>query len=143
MPEERTTRYRHEAALTRPVTAYLRSCGYNRVAREVPFYDHSIDLYALNESGDWSIAVELKLDRWRRALAQALLYQLCADVVTVALPMKHADRVDLSTYAVHGVGLVAVKNDGRCEERLTPRPAGVMRQDYKTECKALMRGKSR
>lgn len=138
MPGERMTRFRLEAALSRPVAAYLRACGYDRVAREIPFYDRSIDLYGCREEANWTIAVELKLTKWRRALAQALVYQLCADVAVLALPARHADRVDLDVLRQHGVGLLAVLNDGACEERLSPRPPGVLREDYKTECRALM-----
>jgi len=143
MPAERTTRFKREAALRRPVTAYLRSCGFDWVAGEIPFYDRSIDLYAVKESSDWCMAVELKLEKWRRALAQALVYQLCADVAILALPERQANGVDLGSLAHHGVGLLAVRNDGTCEERLRPSPAGVLREDYKTECKALGQGKAR
>jgi len=143
MSAEQTTRYSAESLLSRPVAAYLRARGYDYVAREIPFYDRSIDLYAFCEETNWSLAVELKLTRWRKAFTQALLYQLCADVAVVALPAREAARVDMQALAEHGVGLLAVLNDGSCEERLAPRPPGVLRDDYKTECKLLMRRKSR
>jgi len=125
------------------VAAYLRTCGYDRIAREIPFYDRSIDIYALSQDANWSLAVELKLTKWRKALTQALVYQLCADVAILALPVRQADRVDLEALREHGVGLLAVRNDGSCEERLSPRSPGVLREDYKSECKALVHRKSR
>jgi hypothetical protein len=143
MSVERTTRFKLEAALARPVASYLRSRGYNRIAREVPFYDRSIDLYGWREGANRSIAVELKLAKWRRALAQATVYQLCADVAMLALPARQADHVDLEALREYGVGLLAVTDAGKCEERLCARATSVLREDYKTECRALMRGRSR
>lgn len=143
MSAKPTIRFSREASLSRPVATYLRASGYTRVAREIPFYDRSIDLYAFSDASGWSVAVELKLSRWRKAFTQALLYQLCADIVSVALPAQQATRVDLKTLDEHGIGLLAVRDDGVCEERLAARPLGLLRDDYKVECKVLMKRKDR
>ncbi|GAG43766.1 unnamed protein product, partial [marine sediment metagenome] len=57
------------------------------------FYEYRIDLFAFSQKLDVTIAVELKLHRWRRALEQSLLYQLCADFVFIALPAPTIARV--------------------------------------------------
>ena len=81
---------------------------------ELPFYEYSIDLYGFAPRKDTTIAFELKLYDWRRALQQALLYQLCSDFVYIAMPENSAHRVNLSELQAHGIGLIAVRNSGDC-----------------------------
>ena len=63
---------------------------YEHCTLELPFYEHRIDLYAYSVELDCTVAVELKLRKWRRALEQALLYQLCSDYVFIAVPATTA-----------------------------------------------------
>jgi len=125
------TRYRREAMLLEPVSLYFRRRGFRQQKAELRFYENSIDFYAVSPSTRATVAVELKLHKWRRAFEQALLYQLCADEVYVALPSGMCRRVDASLLQEHGVGLVCVSESGRCRFLLRPGQPCVMRPHYK------------
>ena len=73
-----------ESALTDPIAAYVRRKSFRLQTRELQFYEYRIDLFAFSRLLGLTIAVEMKLLRWRRAVEQALLYQLCADKVFIA-----------------------------------------------------------
>src|SRR5258708_27110466 len=80
-----------ERDLWLPVRLFLNREGHNRVIRELSFFDRSIDMYGVAwDNGDRTIAVELKLTKWQKALHQAALYQLCSDYSYVAMPKKIA-----------------------------------------------------
>jgi|GEM_PF-2830332 len=66
------------------------------------------------------IAIELKLARWRDALAQALSYRLFANRVLVALDRTRATSVDLQAFRSEGVGLVLV-GPGKVETAVPPK----------------------
>ena len=63
---------------------------------ELPFYEYRIDLYGFSCEENSTVAIELKLSDWRRAVEQAMLYQLCADLVYIAMPERATKRVDLT-----------------------------------------------
>lgn len=121
-----------EADLEPVVKRFLRQRGYSLVGREVGFYDLRVDLYGYSPAVDHTIAVELKLSRWRRALVQALQYQLCADIAYMALPASVTPRVDAAMLSEHGLGLLAVTRYA-CEEILLPRAKGHMRVIYRDQ----------
>lgn len=100
--------FRFELALLDPVCASLRRRGYRWQRPEVQFYEYRMDIYAYDPAKKRTAAVELKLCRWKRAIQQAVIYQLCADFVYIALPVRAADRVDRSLLAQHGLGLIGV-----------------------------------
>jgi hypothetical protein len=108
------TRYSKESQLLKPVALYARREGFRLQMEELPFYEYRIDLYGFSRSKNSTIAIELKLHDWRRALEQAMLYQLCADLVYIALPLGPAKRVDLDELRERGVGLFAVTDTGMC-----------------------------
>ena len=103
-----------ESHLLAPVSGYLRRKGYSKQQEELQFFEHRIDLYGLSPKQDATTAIELKLIRWRRALQQALLYQLCADYVFIALPSDSIPAVNQDQLAEHGVGLISVYPGPRC-----------------------------
>jgi hypothetical protein len=88
--------------------------------REVPLFENRIDLVVHNRSLSNIIAVEVKVDKWFRALQQAVLYRICADRVYVALSEDFVHRVDLPLMARYGVGLLSV--NGSLNEILPPDP---------------------
>lgn len=106
--------FARESLLLSPVRGALRRQGYRRQKDEVRFFDYRIDLYGYAAAADATIAVELKLLRWKRAFQQALVYQLCADFVYLALPASTAERVDIPLLERHGLGLIGVQSNGRC-----------------------------
>ncbi len=120
-----------EASLLPPVASYVRHRSYRLLQAEVPFYEHRIDIYAFSRREKATIAVELKLTNWRRAIEQALLYQLCADFVFIAVPVCTARRVDRSLLKELGIGVIAVDDTDRCRSVLMSRQSSVVRAHYR------------
>jgi hypothetical protein len=105
-----------ECDLSLPVRRFLNREGYDRVIRELPFFDRSIDVYgvawadeAKTADAAKTIAVELKLSKWQKALHQAALYQLCSDYSYVAMPKKIAQTlVEHEDFKAAGIGILSV-----------------------------------
>jgi hypothetical protein len=129
-----------ESALTDPIAAYVRRKSFRLQTRELQFYEYRIDLFAFSRLLGLTIAVELKLLRWRRAVEQALLYQLCADKVFIALPLENIRRVDTDLLAQHGIGLLAVEPSGRCRMLLDAQQSTVIRPHYRETYVELLQG---
>lgn len=123
--------FRRESALLEPVRRNLRRRGYRRQRPEVQFFEYSMDLYGYAPAKNTTTAVELKLHRWMRAFQQGLIYQLCADFVYLALPMRAADRVDRPLLAQHGLGLIGVHPGPRCIVLLEARQSTVVMPSYR------------
>ncbi len=134
--------FEQEARLLAPVARYVRRKAYRYQLPELPFYDYRIDLYGFSARADRTIAVELKLGRWRRALEQAILYQLCADFTLIALPRPMVARVEVGLLAEYGVGLLAVGPTGRCEQIIAPRLSTVTRPHYREYFIQLLQGQA-
>jgi|GEM_PF-812989 len=111
-----------ECDLWLPVRRFLKDEGYNRVIRELAFFDRSIDMYGVSWGDeDRTIAVELKLRKWQKALHQAALYQLCSDYSYVAMPKKVAQTlVEHEDFKTAGVGILAVDTISKAVEVLLP-----------------------
>lgn len=124
-------RLRTESAMLDPVASYIRRKGYRRQRAELQFYEYRIDLYGFSRDRNETLAVELKLRNWRRAVEQALLYQLCADRVFIALPTRASSRVDPELLRLHGIGLIAVSDASRCLQVIPALPSNVVRCHYR------------
>ena len=122
-----------ETSLLQPVLRHLRGRRFTRVLTEVPFYDYRIDVFGFSGSEDLTVGVELKLDKWRRAFEQALVYQLCVDLSLVALPNATALRADLDLFAGSGIGVISVSDSGRCRLIVPPIQSSVVRPHYRNE----------
>ena len=122
--------FEQERSLVGPVIRYISYRGFTKYEDELQFYECSIDLYGFSRKSGLSIAVELKLTRWKKALKQALRYQLCADLVYVAVPKETAMRVDVSQFEAVGIGIIDVGLN-RCRERLAPIRSSVVRPHYR------------
>lgn len=120
-----------ESALFKPVSDSMRRRGYRRQRDEVQFYEYSMDLYGYAAKTDATTAVELKLSRWTRAFEQALIYQLCADFVYLALPVHSAARVEIPLLKRHGLGLIGVRPRMRCVMLLEARQSEVVMPNYR------------
>lgn len=120
-----------ESALLEPVRRSLRRRGYRRQLPEVQFFEYRMDLYGYAATKNTTIAVELKLARWPRAFEQALLYQLCADFVYLALPTRAAERVDIPLLAQHGLGLIGIYPGPRCAVLLESQQSTVVMPSYR------------
>ena len=101
---------------------------------EVPFFEYRIDFFGFSTSLDQAVAVELKLRKWRRAFQQALLYQLCAEYVYIAVPSMTAMRVDEVLLVEHSIGLIEVQDSGRCVQRVEAKKSSMVRPHYREWC---------
>ena len=129
-----------EHKLLAPVAAYVRRKGFSLQETEVQFYQYRIDLYGCSRIDRRTVAIELKLRNWRRALEQALLYQLCADLVFVALPEKVKDSVDTGFCRRYGIGMLTVSDDGRCRQVISPAQSSVVLEHYRKTYVDFLRG---
>lgn len=120
-----------ESSLLEPVRGSLRRRGYRRQLPEVQFFEYSMDLYGYAATKNKTTAVELKLSRWMRACEQAMVYQLCADFVYLALPICSAMRVETGLLARHGLGLIGVRPGPRCVMLLEAQQSTVVMPTYR------------
>ena len=132
------TTFRREKELAFPVKRYLRNRAFHRQLSEVPFYEYRMDMYGYSRRDDLTVAIELKLRKWPRAVEQALLYQLCSDLVYIALPRGEIRRVDINILMEHGVGLLSVE-EARCREIVSAQPSPVLRKHYRDNYLAMLR----
>jgi hypothetical protein len=124
-------RLKQERLLAEPVSAYVRRKSFSKQTRELQFYEFRIDLYGFSRAKDLTIAIELKLHNWRRAIEQALIYQLCSDLVFIAVPENTIARIDGVLLQEHGIGLLAVEGVARCRQILAPSLSHVVRPHYR------------
>ena len=138
--------FSRESSLLEPVERYIRRKGYRHQQAELPFYEYRIDVYGVAKSGEnkgHTIAVELKLKKWRDAVQQAIVYQLCADYVFIAMPSSACKAIDRSILSRHGIGLLAVRGDGRCQTLLDATRSDSLNIDYRNSyAKWIMGGKN-
>lgn len=120
-----------ESSLFDPVAGYIKRKGFRFQTSELPFYERSVDIYGFSKITNKTIAIELKLHKWKKAIEQALLYQLCADEAYIAMPKKFVGRVNLDLLAKYGIGLISVSETGRCRKMVEARQSPVLRIRYK------------
>jgi hypothetical protein len=107
-----------EQALFPPVADAFASEGYTSW-RDVSFLGSWIDLYARTDTGH-TIAVELKIADWRRALGQARLLRNSAHSVYIALwaPYVHRAMTSEGQALLAGAGIGLLSVNGRCTVKL-------------------------
>lgn len=125
------TGFSRESQLLEPVARFARRKGFCLQKVELPFYEYRIDLYGFSRRRDTTVAIELKLNDWRRALQQSLLYQLCADLVYIAMPESSVKRVSRVELQRSGVGLIAVLGSGCCSCVLQAKEHAELRPFYR------------
>lgn len=129
-----------EKELLKPISNYLKDEGYALQMAEACFFDYAIDLYGYSEKKRKCVAIELKLHDWKKALKQALIYQLCADYVYVAFPESSLRKVQVSAFSEFGIGFIAV-SPGRCRRVLKAEKSIEIMSHYKSEMiRMTMRG---
>lgn len=63
--------------------------------------------------------MEFKLKDWKKALIQALSYQLVADYVYIVIYSKNKSLVDIDLIKKHGIGLI-IANSRNYEILISP-----------------------
>ena len=91
-----------ECELVKPISDYFKKQGY-KVRYEVRIGFCRADIVAFKD--DTSIAVELKLQDWKKAIVQAKNYQLGCDYAYIAIPL-------LKVYNVLKKAEFKLKHDG-------------------------------
>ena len=135
--------FRRENALSAPVRSFLRGRGFAHLANELPFYEYRIDVYGYSPKRALSVAVELKLFKWQRAFEQAQRYQLCADLVFIAMPDSVIHRIDRASLLSHGIGLLAISaSTRRCKEAVAAAPSEFLLPGYKDTYRRVLTGAS-
>ena len=124
------TYFEREYMLVDPVTQYFDSLSYTRHECELQFYERRMDVYGFSSQLGLTIAVELKLVRWRQALRQALSYQLCADLVYLGMPQNSIRLVDIPQLSVSGIGLIGIGHDC-CDQVLPAQRSSQVREHYR------------
>jgi hypothetical protein len=130
---------KREQDLLAPVSGFARRKGFRFQQAELPFFEYRIDLYGFSRPTSETIAIELKMTDWKRALYQSMIYQLCSDYVYIAVPLKSARRVDLSILEAHGVGLIVVDESLRCSIDLEAKKSSEVREYYREPYMELLR----
>lgn len=105
------------------VAAWLRAVGFD-LQPEFPVLGKVADLYGVNPTTGATIAVECKERDWGRAILQARIYQVAAELVYVALPAASATEAARASLMTQGLGLLVVEEGGATHELIAPRPAG-------------------
>lgn len=125
-----------ESALLAPIKRLFPQRHYV-VRSEVPFNGKSIDVLAMDRKTRRLIAIELKVDKWRKALRQAAVYQLCANRVYVGLWHKHVNPQNLGLISSYGLGVIAIAPDARTKLKATivsePRRKALLNKNYARE----------
>jgi len=131
--------YLREQELLSPVANYTKRKGYTLQAFELPFYDYRIDLYGFSTKASKTVAVELKLRKWKRAVEQARIYQLCSDFVYIALPTSAVTQIDEEALRKSGIGLIAVCKNG-CRTLVEAKRSIEVREHYRGPYISMLSG---
>jgi len=102
-----------EMDLRKPVRDFFQNRNYS-VFDEAKLFSRGIDMIAKRRSR--IIAVELKVQKWRRALQQAYLDLRVSNYAFVALPASKWRRIDRRIYYEaynYGIGLLSVDGEAR------------------------------
>lgn len=106
-------------------------------AENIPLGPKLIDLVLMQKTSEKVIAVEAKVKDWRRALRQAINYQLAADESYVAISKKHANSIDCGKFERTGVGLIVIDLDsGKADIAIPAKESTIKNKNYATLMRA-------
>lgn len=106
-------------------------------AESVPLGAKLVDLAMMSKSSNRVIAIEAKVKDWKRALRQALNYQLAADESYVAISKNHAGSIDQDRFRRLGIGLIVIDLEARKADIAVPaRQSTRKEENYATLMKA-------
>ena len=81
------------------------------VAKNIKIMGRKPDILYIYDGEPEAVAVELKINDWRRGLAQALSYTLIAKYVYLAIRYIRKRNIDLELFKLYGIGVIAVNDD--------------------------------
>lgn len=109
-----------ENDLANAVEKHLLCEGWT-VFREVPLLARCVDMIALS-GADEIMAIEFKLDNWRRAIAQARDHTIACDSVVICMPTRRNSDAMLRALDEEGIGLFSYcQEDDALDRILMPR----------------------
>jgi hypothetical protein len=100
-----------EQQVTEAVIGFIQTMGFSHIC-EFPLLGKVADVYAFRRDLDVSLAVECKERDWRRAIRQAVAYQVAADLVFLAMPAPHVTENVTREMRARGIGVISVGHDG-------------------------------
>ena len=124
--------FKNEEQLCEPISRFLKNKQFSYICYELNFFEYRIDLFAYSNSSLETISVELKLRNWKKALQQALIYQLCSDYVYIGIPKSFLQLQTIEKMKQFGVGIIAVYPSGYCKTILKSQKSLVLKNRYKT-----------
>jgi len=121
-----------EADLISPLVKTFIEKGYRAFA-EVRLSSRWIDVYLFNEETKDTIAVELKLTKWKKAYQQAKVYQMVADYVYIGMPEEFVHRaIDNKEYFCElGIGVLSI--NGKAETAIKAQKSSLILDRVKKE----------
>lgn len=122
---------RIEQELYLPVKLHLASKSFIYQKEQMQFYEYRIDIYSYCIENNKTIAVELKISDFAKAIRQALIYQLCSDLVFIAMPITNAVKCNKDVIKRYGIGIIGVDEQGCCSILERAKTSTVIRRDYK------------
>ena len=122
---------RTEADLVAVVEKSFEKRGFV-VNTEIPMLSKRIDLLCVRPNTNELIAIEAKIQKWKRAFQQALTYRLCSDFVYIAIHNNYSHLVKIDMLQKYGVGLIVVDEDD-IEMPLEALPSAVTHQRLKED----------
>lgn len=121
-----------ETDLISPLVKTFVEKGYRAYA-EVKLSSRWIDVFFFHEETEETIAVELKLTKWKKAYQQAKVYQMVADYVYVGMPEEFVHRaVDNKKYFNDlGIGILSI--NGKAETAIEAKRSNLVMERIKKE----------
>ena len=109
-----------EEDLRDPVKTYFKNKNYS-VFDEARLFSRGIDIIAKRRNN--IVAIELKVQKWKRAIQQAYMALRVSNYAFVALPEAKWERIDRTIFHEaynYGIGLLSVNGDVRQIMRPAP-----------------------
>ena len=97
-----------EIELYPKIESLLEKQGY-RYYKEVKVLTRSIDIIAIRKKK--VVAIEIKVENWKRAFQQALTCRLCAHEVYIAIWKDYQHRIPTNLLKKYRIGLIVVSEE--------------------------------
>ena len=129
--KQNITHIKLEEQLYLPVKRHLLSEAFSIQKEQMQFYEYKIDIYCYSHAKEQTAAVELKVSDFNKAVKQALIYQLCSDLVFIAMPIFEANNCSKDLIKQYGIGIIGVDGKGSCTVIEDAVVSKFVRRNYK------------